>query len=143
MSDCAVGPDGTLLDASKIVWYNDADDDAPLSTAKGLANRLPSPKIASSRRPQRTVRPSAKASDPNNAESSKAPKRKPEDAQQARRISRKVSADTHPGSNEEHTEPTAPVSTDGPGDLPDSEHGADTHPEPDDDDVNAAYLSTK
>jgi hypothetical protein len=28
-SQCAVGPDGTLLDASKIQWFHDADDEHP------------------------------------------------------------------------------------------------------------------
>ena len=142
MSDCAVGPDGKLLDASEIVWFNDPDDDAPLSTPKGLGNRSPSPKIAGSRRPQRAVRPSAKASDPNNAESTKAPKRKPEDAQDARRVSRKVvKADARPGGGEEHADAPAPLSAKG--DKANSDHGADTHPEPDDTDANAAYLATK
>ncbi|KAM6489244.1 hypothetical protein JOM56_015295 [Amanita muscaria] len=27
---CALGPDGTLLDASKILFYNDPDDETPL-----------------------------------------------------------------------------------------------------------------
>lgn len=30
-SNCALGPDGKLLDASKIAWYNDKDDDVPLA----------------------------------------------------------------------------------------------------------------
>ena len=30
---CAVGPDGTLLDASQIVWFNDPDDDEPMVPA--------------------------------------------------------------------------------------------------------------
>lgn len=140
MSDCAVGPDGNLLDASEIVWFNDPDDETPLSTAKGLGNRSPSPKIAGSRRPQRAVRPSAKASDPNNAESTKAPKRKPDDAQDARRVSRKVvKPDARPSSGEEHADAPAAVSPEG--DMATSEHGTDT--EPDEADANAAYLATK
>jgi len=29
----ALGPDGQLLDASKIVWYNDPDDSHPIQLA--------------------------------------------------------------------------------------------------------------
>src|SRR6266851_9388281 len=34
---CAVGPDGTLLDASQIVWFNDPDDDEPMVPATSSA----------------------------------------------------------------------------------------------------------
>jgi hypothetical protein len=30
MSQCALGPDGQLLDMSKIEWYNDTDDANPI-----------------------------------------------------------------------------------------------------------------
>lgn len=54
MSGCAVGPDGQLLDADKIQWYNDADDDIPISTAsKPTTSALNS-------RPVRTRMPAAK-----------------------------------------------------------------------------------
>ena len=36
--NCAVGPDGQLLDTSKITWYNDPDDDMPMA----LTTTLPS-----------------------------------------------------------------------------------------------------
>ena len=31
--NCTIGSDGKLLDASHIVWYNDADDDEPMVPA--------------------------------------------------------------------------------------------------------------
>jgi hypothetical protein len=77
MTGCAVGPDGNLLDASQIIWFNDGDDVTPISGPSLLkasplprpASRSPSPIIAGSRRPRRVVRPSAKARDPDNLES--------------------------------------------------------------------------
>ena len=33
MSDCAVGPDGKLLDAKDIEWYEDADSSEPINQA--------------------------------------------------------------------------------------------------------------
>src|SRR6266487_1624848 len=35
MSDCVLGPDGKLLDATEITWYHDKDDDAPLPPSIG------------------------------------------------------------------------------------------------------------
>ena len=143
MSDYAVGPNGNLLNASDIVWYNDPDDVAPISTPRGLSNQSPSPKIAGSHRPPRAVRPSIKASDPNNTKSTKVRKCKPEGTQGTRRVSRKVAqANTRRSSDDEHT---VPVSAD----SDNSEHSADTHPEQDDQDnagnveANAAYTATK
>jgi len=52
---CALGADGTLLDASQIRWFNDPDDDTPL---------LPT---ANARRSTRVPRPAPKLVDPNNA----------------------------------------------------------------------------
>lgn len=34
-NQCAIGPDGALLDASQIVWYHDPDDTTPLSAPSG------------------------------------------------------------------------------------------------------------
>jgi hypothetical protein len=52
---CALGADGTLLDASQIRWFNDPDDDTPL---------LPT---ANARCSTRIPRPAPKLVDPNNA----------------------------------------------------------------------------
>jgi hypothetical protein len=90
MSECAVGSDSQLLDASEIVFYHDADDTVPISapdralTAASSRSsipstmpttldtffapkRLPAVKTAGARRSQRVPRPSAKVKDPNNA----------------------------------------------------------------------------
>jgi hypothetical protein len=101
MSGCALGPDGKLLDTADIVFYHDADDDtpipAPASASKGpvTATRsvLGSPicKTAGSRRPQRTLRPSTKVRDPNNAESTRsAVKCMFADQSTVQRVARKV-----------------------------------------------------
>ena len=42
MSGCAIGADGQLLDASEIEFFNDVDDDMPIS---GLSN-LPDEAVA-------------------------------------------------------------------------------------------------
>jgi hypothetical protein len=71
---CTVGPDGNLLPASSITWFNDPDDEdalPPTSTstkATSITHHFPF------RISNRVPRPSARASDPNNVE---ALKRKP------------------------------------------------------------------
>ncbi|KAJ6603950.1 hypothetical protein B0H10DRAFT_2229558 [Mycena sp. CBHHK59/15] len=80
---CAQKPNGTLLDASEIQWFNDVDDDHPISgSATASSSRPLAPiftrakpvgKIAGSRRPSprrssRSTRPSARITDPNNIE---------------------------------------------------------------------------
>jgi hypothetical protein len=78
---CAIGSDGELLDASQIDWYNDVDDNKPMTpsanatTAQNssatldsfVTKAMPAKVVAGSRRSARTVRPSVKATDPNNA----------------------------------------------------------------------------
>ncbi|KAF8868531.1 hypothetical protein BD779DRAFT_1415765, partial [Infundibulicybe gibba] len=80
---CAVGPDGKLLDASEIQFFNDADDITPISgpatvptpsTIPGVhpfftRGSSPARLVAGIRRTARIPRPSAKATDPNNMES--------------------------------------------------------------------------
>jgi len=39
---CAVGTDGKLLDQSKITWYNDPDDDAPIAPSPATTPALTS-----------------------------------------------------------------------------------------------------
>ena len=78
---CALAADGSLLDASAIVFYNDPDDDTPLPGSAATSTPLhpffrgnPAPgKIAAgSRRSARVTRPSARVTDPNNVEASAA-----------------------------------------------------------------------
>jgi hypothetical protein len=82
---CAQGPDGELLDASEITWYNDADSDEPISSSKHPAANSgsslhprhsvttidhffpPLQEISGSRRSARIPRPSTKSTDPDNA----------------------------------------------------------------------------
>ena len=75
MSGCAVGPDGTLLDAANIVFYHDANDDTQISAphASALCSDLGHliHKIVGSHHPQCTLCPLTKAWDPNNTVSIK------------------------------------------------------------------------
>jgi hypothetical protein len=73
---CAVRADGSLKDASEIVWHQDKDDDAPLPgsclAASGASSQVLHPffsGIASpvARRSGRTSRPSNRVVDPDNA----------------------------------------------------------------------------
>lgn len=109
--NCAVGPDGKLLDASEIVWVHDPDDDEPMAPAvrsSTVARQLSATTLDSfvtkvpsaARRSTRAARPSAKMIDPDNA---MALKRKPSNdaignpSRRARRAS--------PEHEEEATEP--------------------------------------
>ncbi|KAF8232995.1 hypothetical protein L208DRAFT_1269364 [Tricholoma matsutake] len=76
---CALAADGSLLDASAIIFYNDPDDDAPLPNSAATSTPVhaffrggPAPgKIAAgSRRSARVTRPSACIIDPDNVEAS-------------------------------------------------------------------------
>ncbi len=60
MSQCALGPDGDLRDASEITWYHDIDDAHPISgptTAQSVGHC-----------PQRTAHLTERLRDPNNTE---------------------------------------------------------------------------
>src|SRR5436190_17029333 len=52
MSGCAIGPDGQLLNASAIPWFNDSEDVVPIYTPppalSGVATPTPNPSISSS-----------------------------------------------------------------------------------------------
>jgi len=89
---CAVGTDGSLLDESKIIWYNDAEDSVPIAPAASQAPPLvpssssvtkattlhaffngtstPRPAVffADARRSSRVSKPSKRVLDVNNAE---------------------------------------------------------------------------
>ena len=84
--NCALGPDGKLLDTSKIPWFNDPDDDEPMASATTSSTnqhqvtttldsfiiKAPPATWRSTRAP----RPSTKAINPNNIMNHK---RKPSD----------------------------------------------------------------
>ncbi|KAG1777250.1 hypothetical protein EV702DRAFT_950015, partial [Suillus placidus] len=81
---CALNTDGSLKDASDILFYNDPDDHVPLpqvpastqSTAKNTfsalfkSGRTPALVAAGSRRSTRKSKPSARVQDADNASSS-------------------------------------------------------------------------
>jgi hypothetical protein len=106
MSQCAIGADGQLLDASEIQFFNDVDDDTPISGPSNLPTpsswpihplfsgiHSPALNVAGSRRTARVSRPSTKVHDPDNAEGSGVAKRKAT-ASSGRRNMRKVVIDT-------------------------------------------------
>ena len=90
MSGCAVGPDGKLLDAADIVWFEDADSSEPINSAttpsgpSSMTASNPPTAIpplnhgepestvvaAGARRSGRATRPSVRIADPDNAEAS-------------------------------------------------------------------------
>lgn len=85
---CAVAEDGTLLDASRIAFYNDPDDDTPLPDSVSVTSSTtgnlhpffrggpaPSTFVSGTRRSGRVTRPSARITDPNNVEASTSRKR--------------------------------------------------------------------
>lgn len=77
---CAVAADGSLLNASEIVFYNDPDNDTPLpNNSATMSTHLhpffqgspaPSKIVAGSHRSAGVTRPSAHVTDPNNLEAS-------------------------------------------------------------------------
>src|SRR5215471_11434875 len=89
-SGCAVGADGTLLDASQIQWFNDTNDSLPLPPTSSLPNissvdkissdakihpffkmkAAPVTRTAGARHSAHAPHPSARMRDPDNAESS-------------------------------------------------------------------------
>jgi hypothetical protein len=123
MSGCAVAPDGSLLDASEIEFFNDVDDDVPISysaPSRSLAaaastssiasaattldsffsSHSPAAKVAGVRRTARTSRPLARIIDPDNVLMAKAgQKRKANVSGTGRRVARKhrVGSDTDNG----------------------------------------------
>ena len=81
---CAVGSDGKLLDASKIVWFHDADDDRPMALTTTSSTVQPQPRLTTTtldsfvttapppaRRSTHATRPSTKAIDPDNVMATK------------------------------------------------------------------------
>jgi hypothetical protein len=104
---CAVRPDGTLKDASEIVFYRDKDDDSPIAPTKvhPFFTNQPPPglMVAGSRRSARTTRPSARIIDPDNAMNSGSRlsmttiKRKAPDSIPLRRVSQKLLVDSNDG----------------------------------------------
>jgi len=96
VSQCAVGPDGTLLDTSDIQWFNDPDDVEPLpSTLLSVTpgdstvtssepevhpfcrkSVLPATTVAGALQSTHAIHPSARAIDPDNMETSTSTRQK-------------------------------------------------------------------
>ena len=80
---CALAPDGGLLDASAITFYNDVDDDTPLPNPMTTSTPLhpffqgPGNVVGGSRRSARVSRPSAHITDPDNVEAPAVPRKRP------------------------------------------------------------------
>jgi hypothetical protein len=114
MSGCTVGPDGKLLDAKDIVWFEDADSSEPINhtttpsstttASTSTANHAPAPVVAGARRSGRAIRPSIRVTDPDNAEAHKlkGPNTNPDNAEASslatmhkRKASRTMVAERH------------------------------------------------
>jgi hypothetical protein len=156
MSDCAVGPDGKLLDAKDIDWYEDADASEPINQAttpsvtttsssaaihpffRGVL--APAVVVAGARRSGRATRPSNRITDPDNAEalsSATTHKRKASSGMAAsRRINRKVAVDDEGSTDSGEIDDYEPDIAKHPATTSDDEAG-DTEPD------DLAYASTK
>jgi hypothetical protein len=143
MPGCTVASDGTLLDESQIDFYNDPDDDVPISgphhapsTSSSVSSmcsstldafftsREPAAVIAGVRRTSHTSKPSARARDTTNAllAPSTHQKRKAEGVAKPRHVTRKVVQDS-----------------DGSAELSDSEDRSGFAKASDNEDTDAAY----
>ena len=147
--NCTVGPDGQLLDTSKITWYNDPNDDMPMaptttlpSTVQGwpsvmTLNSFVTKVAPATHQSARAPRPSTKLIDPDNVMT----------------LKRKVcdTASTNPSHHHcqaspgyEEEEATEPDPT--PTDIKDEPDPTDLDIEDDDDDLvnpDAAYEEAK
>jgi len=156
MSDCAIGPDGKLLDVKDIEWYEDIDSSEPLkqvatpssmTTASSSATIHPIFRggLASARRSGCAVRPSNRITDPDNAEtlsSNTMHKRKASGGTAASRwVNRKVTinSDDKGSTNSNENDDYEPNIAEHPATTSDGE-GGDTEPE---EDFDLAYASTK
>ena len=130
---CAVRSDGTLKDASEIEWHFDEDDDLPIAPTGATSSvthiptdvpmhpffsgqPLKSAIIAGSRRSRRTLRPSARILDPDNAmnqhassstSAARASKRKAPVSMPLHRVLQRVDSDSC-GEDEGETDATSP-----------------------------------
>jgi hypothetical protein len=112
MSGCAIGKDGRLLDAAKIVFYHNADDNTPISGPSTMIGPVtahlilgpPTHKLAGSHQPQYILHPSTKLWDPNNVESAKsASKHKAADKPTVHCVARKIAVSSD--SDKENADP--------------------------------------
>ena len=155
---CAQDENKNLLSPSKIQWYNDVNDEAPMPGSNAAASSSPAPPVASSskfkpstithffvannvagsQRSNRITQPSARVTDPNNMEaraffapSYKCKASSSDDEQQARRLQKvaQVSEEEPDNVNE--------------GDASDNVVELTEKASSDEDDVEASYEATK
>jgi hypothetical protein len=162
MSDCAIGPDGKLLDAKDIQWYEDVDSLEPINQAATPSSMTtasssatihpifrggpaPAVVVVGARRSGRAVCPSNRITDPDNAEtlsSNTMHKRKASSGTAAsHRVNRKVTAnsDDEGSTDSNESDDYEPDVAEHPATTSDGE-GGDTEP---DEDFDLAYASTK
>jgi hypothetical protein len=105
---CALGPDGNLLDASEIVWQHDPDDPTPLMPPPSpkpttlhaffRGGAAPALEVGGSRRSVRVPKPSKRVLDADNVESAS------KSTSKRRKVSRKKIVNSEPEdvSEEDH-----------------------------------------
>jgi hypothetical protein len=159
MSDCAVGPDGKLLNAEDIEWYEDVDSSEPINKATTPSSitttnsstaihpffrggPAPAVVVAGARRSGHVTRPSNRITNPDNAEASSSAtthKRKASGSMGAgRRINRKVAVNDEGSTDGSEIDDYEPNVAEHPATASDNE--ADTEPE---EDTDLAYACTK
>jgi flagellar basal body rod protein FlgC len=110
-NQCALGPDGQLLDESKIIWHRDPDDLTPIAPVTVPIHRFfargssPALIVNGSRRSARVPKPSKRVLDADNAEPSGGSKRP--------RASRVTVVESDPEDSEGIVEPEEITDTDG------------------------------
>jgi hypothetical protein len=90
---CAIRSDGTLKEADEIIWHFDKDDETPMTVSNPLPTQsmhpfftghaVPAAIVAGSRRSNRSTRPSARVTDPNNVMNKSSPSTKAESSSSA------------------------------------------------------------
>jgi hypothetical protein len=156
MSDCAIGPDGKLLDAKDIEWYEDADSSEPINQATTpsvttasssttihpffCGGPAPAVVVAGARRSRRATHPSNRITNPDNAKalsSATTHKCKAFGGMAAgRRINRKVAVDDEGSTDSGEIDDYEPNIAKHPATTSDDKAG-DTEPD------DLAYASTK
>ena len=162
MSDCAVGPDGKLLDAKDIEWYEDVDSSELINKATTPSSitttnsstaihpffsggPAPTVVVAGAHRSRHTTHPSNRITSPDNAKASSSAtmhKRKASSNMRAgRRINCKVAVNDEGSTDGSKIDDYEPNVAEHPATTSDNEADeADTEPE---EDTNLAYASTK
>ena len=159
MSDCAVGPDGKLLNAKDIKWCEDVDSSEPINKATTPSSitttnsstaihpffsggPAPAVVVAGACCSRRTTRPSNRITNPDNAKASSLAtthKRKASSSMRAGcHINRKVAVNDEGSTDGSEIDDYKPDIAEHPATASDNE--ADTEPE---EDTNLAYASTK